>query len=405
MSTAPIHRLQGQPWPAGLWRADQLDSTPMPTCPSGHAALDAQLPGGGWPLGWLTELLLAEPGQGEWRLLAPVLARLTQGRPGEPGREVVCIGSPGPWRTYAPGLAALGLALPRLLWVETDAEAEGAWAAEQALRSGAAAAVIWWAWGPAAAPQAHGHANGSARPPQPSTAAPHPPHRLSTGLPTALPTGLPTHRRGVPPRPSHSHSTTLSTGPANSGLAKQGRLGMHLRRLHLAAQGRPVLLWVLRPLAAAAQSSPAALRLACRADALQPGQLQLELLKRRGPPLAQPLELDLRSALGLPLAHRLSQPLPMPSLPPTPVPTPPSTPVRQPVRPSRPAAPPPPRPWPFPERALPPTTSPLSTPPPAPAPPPFPPLPPSPPSPPRHERPVVVPAPAAPAAGRPGALA
>ena len=122
MSTAPIHRLQGQPWPAGLWRADQLDSTPMPTCPSGHAALDAQLPGGGWPLGWLTELLLAEPGQGEWRLLAPVLARLTQGRPGEPGREVVCIGSPGPWRTYAPGLAALGLAAFGLTTSVTAAE-------------------------------------------------------------------------------------------------------------------------------------------------------------------------------------------------------------------------------------------------------------------------------------------
>lgn len=401
MPTTPVDRLKGQPWPTGLWRADQLDSAPMPTCPSGHAALDAQLPGGGWPLGWLTELLLAEPGQGEWRLLAPALARLTQDRPGEPGREVVCIGSPGPWRAYAPGLAALGLALPRLLWVETGAEAEGAWAAEQALRSGAAAAVIWWAWSPAMAAHAHAHSHtsGSAHPPQSSTAAPHTAHHLSTGLPTALPTGLPTARRGFPPRPSHSRSTTLPTGLANSGLAKQGRLGMHLRRLHLAAQGRPVLLWVLRPLAAAAQSSPAALRLACRADALQPGQLQLELLKRRGPPLAQPLELDLRNALGLPLAHRLSQPLPMPAMPPTPVPTPPSTPVREPVRPSRPTAPPPPRPWPFPERARPPTTSPLSTPPPAPAPPPLPP------TLPRHERPVVVPAPAAPAAGRAGALA
>jgi protein ImuA len=43
---------------------------------SGHAALDAQLPGGGWPVGALTELLLPHPGVGELRLLAPALAAL-----------------------------------------------------------------------------------------------------------------------------------------------------------------------------------------------------------------------------------------------------------------------------------------------------------------------------------------
>jgi len=290
-------------WPAGLWRADQLDSTPGPTCPSGHTALDAELPGGGWPQGLLTELLLAEPGPGEWRLLAPVLQRLTQGGPGEPGRAVVCIGRPEPWRAYGPGLDALGLALPRLIWVDTTDEAEGAWATEQALRSGAAAAVLWWAWSGA-------------------------------------------------PRPINHPDT-----PRPNGLTQQGRLGMHLRRLHLAAQARPVLLWVLRPLSAAAQSSPAALRLACRVEAQRPGQLQLELLKRRGPPLAEPLTLALGSALGPTLAHRLSLPLPLPS------------PTRFPPTPQR-----------TPSRSAP---TPASA----------------------HDRPVALPAPAAPAAGRAGALA
>jgi len=34
-----------------IWRADQLVRTPVPARPSGFTALDAELPGGGWPLG------------------------------------------------------------------------------------------------------------------------------------------------------------------------------------------------------------------------------------------------------------------------------------------------------------------------------------------------------------------
>jgi protein ImuA len=54
-----------------LWRAQQLAARSRRCCASGHAALDAQLPGGGWPVGALTELLLPHPGVGELRLLAP----------------------------------------------------------------------------------------------------------------------------------------------------------------------------------------------------------------------------------------------------------------------------------------------------------------------------------------------
>ena len=43
---------------------------------SGLEALDAQLPGGGWPLGALTEILLQHHGIGELQLLMPALARL-----------------------------------------------------------------------------------------------------------------------------------------------------------------------------------------------------------------------------------------------------------------------------------------------------------------------------------------
>ena len=42
----------------GVWLGHQLcDAASAPTQPTGHSALDAQLPGGGWPIGALTEVL------------------------------------------------------------------------------------------------------------------------------------------------------------------------------------------------------------------------------------------------------------------------------------------------------------------------------------------------------------
>ena len=57
---------------AQVWQADQFVSGKVPAHPSRFAALDAQLPGGGWPLGMLTELIARDPGIGELRLLIPL---------------------------------------------------------------------------------------------------------------------------------------------------------------------------------------------------------------------------------------------------------------------------------------------------------------------------------------------
>jgi protein ImuA len=53
---------------------------------TGHAALSAQLPGGGWPAGVLVDLLLQQPGIGEMRLLRPALAAVASRAAGvQPG--------------------------------------------------------------------------------------------------------------------------------------------------------------------------------------------------------------------------------------------------------------------------------------------------------------------------------
>lgn len=70
----------------------------------------------------------------------------------------------------------------------------------------------------------------------------------------------------------------------------------HLRRLQIAAHAHSQLLFVFRPLRAQLESSPAPLRLLIEGAAGQEGQLQVSVLKRRGPPLASPLLLATRPA-------------------------------------------------------------------------------------------------------------
>jgi cell division inhibitor SulA/protein ImuA len=119
-----------------VWRGDRLAAPAAPGLPTGHPPLDAVLPGGGWPRGALTELLLPHPGVGELGLLLPLLARVG------PRRWAVCIAPPEP--LYAPALAAAGVPLERLLLVEAASPAHARWAARQALASGSADVVLLW---------------------------------------------------------------------------------------------------------------------------------------------------------------------------------------------------------------------------------------------------------------------
>jgi protein ImuA len=209
-----------------LWRADRLADTARDAAaarPTGFAALDAELPGGGWPPAGLTELLLAAPGHGELRLLAPMLA----------AHRATTLWIAPPLLPYAPALAALGLPAQRLVVVQPERGLDAAWAAEQALRAGALAAVLWWQG--------------------------------------AAPVSVPV-----------------------------------LRRLHLASiEGRTPLL-ALRSVSVRTQSSPALLRLALEWQA--PGWLAVDVFKRRGPPLAHPLHLELPASLRRLRARRAALP-------------------------------------------------------------------------------------------------
>lgn len=224
-----------------VWRGDTLGLADGQVIGTGHAALDAQLPGGGWPVGAMTELLQAAPEAHAWQLLLPALAQAVQGGAG----PVVLIGAPQ--EPFGPALAAQGLPLEALLWVRSAAPPAAGppqggrgplggqrghavpslgahvarlWACEQALRCADVAAVLAW---------------------------------------------LP-----------------------------QARVG-ELRRLQLAAAQHDRLLFVFRPDAVDHSASPARLRLRLATCAADAAQIDVHILKRRGPPLAAPLQLPARN--------------------------------------------------------------------------------------------------------------
>jgi protein ImuA len=260
--------------PEGLpvWRGNALLRSGLAVLPTGHAALDAQLPGGGWPTAGLVEVLQVLPVQHEWALLAPALAALVRRSPGLQPGPVVLVGAPGvpvPPRQgwdgrggrvlaapaaadlvpFCPGLAARGLPPERLLWVQAGDAAARLWACEQALRCADVPAVLAW---------------------------------------------LPTLGRTA--------------------------CGDALRRLHIGAMEHGKPLFVFRPEAARHASSAAPLRLLLEGDApgigispagqeplagppghAVPGAeaayvLRVHVLKRRGPPLASPVLLPAQPA-------------------------------------------------------------------------------------------------------------
>ena len=214
-----------------LWRAHQLGRTGVDARTTGFDALDAALPGRGWPVQGLSELLLPHPGVGELRLLAPALAA-AQGA----GRGLMWFEPPAAPCAWA--LSALGIDMRQLVvvrarqgWVmakkggpaQRDAPtADILWALEHALKSGHLGAVVAW-------------------------------------LPARLPADA-------------------------------------LRRLQLAAQAHGGPAFLLRP--AVARHTPSAAPLRLVLSSAGPDLLGVTVLKRRGPPLAAPLTLELPQVLS-----------------------------------------------------------------------------------------------------------
>ncbi len=129
---AKLARLLEHP---AIWRG--RSAAHLPVLPSGFAALDERLPGGGWPRTGLTEILTARFGSGELYLLLPMLAALTR-----TAGARWCVWVAPPLMPFAPALAAAGMVLDRVAVV---GGARPLWAFEQVLGSGACDTALAWA--------------------------------------------------------------------------------------------------------------------------------------------------------------------------------------------------------------------------------------------------------------------
>ena len=132
MSVASVRAEEIHP---SLWRASQLARGRGRTVETGYAVLSAELPGGGWPVGALVDLLVQQAGVGEMRLLRPALSAL--------GERPIALVQP-PHIPDGLGLSYIGLSLERLLQVKAPKTADALWSAEQILRAGSCGALIFW---------------------------------------------------------------------------------------------------------------------------------------------------------------------------------------------------------------------------------------------------------------------
>ena len=124
---------------AGVWRGSALAQQAQATIASGHDLLDRELPGNGWPLGQLTEILQAQPGLHEWRLLWPALCNVCNAVRNGP---LVLIGAPH--LPNLPALASMGIPADKILRIDAQKPAERLWAAEQTLRCRELGALLVW---------------------------------------------------------------------------------------------------------------------------------------------------------------------------------------------------------------------------------------------------------------------
>jgi hypothetical protein len=120
----------------GVWRRAAGATPLLRAQATGCAELDALLPGGGWPLGALSEILCSQDGLGELSLLMPALADLTRRR-----RRVIFVAPP--YIPYAPALQAQGVDLALVTHIQAEG-GDSCWSTEQCLRSGGCGAVLSW---------------------------------------------------------------------------------------------------------------------------------------------------------------------------------------------------------------------------------------------------------------------
>ncbi|MES1930100.1 hypothetical protein SADO_12633 [Salinisphaera dokdonensis CL-ES53] len=111
----------------------------LPAMSTGSAALDRLLPGGGYPIGAVTELLSSNTGMGELSLLLHGLAARMAAHP---RRQLAFVAPPG--TLHAAALAQSGIDCARLPIIHCRDDNERVWCVEQMAHAHAFTAFVVW---------------------------------------------------------------------------------------------------------------------------------------------------------------------------------------------------------------------------------------------------------------------
>ena len=121
-----------------LWSARHWQETRIPAIATGLPELDPHLPGHGWPLGAVTEILIDQRASGELRLLLPALARLST----QDARWQLWLNPP--LQPCAPALQQWQLDTERVLLARANHANDLCYSLEKSLNSGGCQAAITW---------------------------------------------------------------------------------------------------------------------------------------------------------------------------------------------------------------------------------------------------------------------
>ena len=122
---------------AALWRGNDLGSSVNEVVRTGWAHLDQALPGGGWPLGTVIEVLQPQALVCEWRLVGPALSQLVAAQ-----KPILIIGPARP--PHLPGLRQAGLDDRYIIWIQVESPAHRLFVTEQIIASNFGGAVLAW---------------------------------------------------------------------------------------------------------------------------------------------------------------------------------------------------------------------------------------------------------------------
>ena len=121
-----------------LWSGDEVCQGKPGGIPTGHASLDAILPGGGWPKNAVVEMITPHWGTGELQLLLPLMKSMTRRR-----RWILWVCPP--YIPYAPALVDADIDINFLMTIGPDIACRDAlWTIEKALQSQRCGLLMAW---------------------------------------------------------------------------------------------------------------------------------------------------------------------------------------------------------------------------------------------------------------------